>query len=134
MAAFARPAVRVSVIAGAASAALGAGYYKTSFREAHAESAPSDAKASLKKVPWKGFTELKLESAEMVNHNVKRLTFALPDDDSVTGITPISKRQSATISKEGELTKPSSISAHTTYSGRCLDTRLPTIHASQCQW
>ena len=56
---------------------------------AYAESLPSDSRAALKKVTWSGFTELKLESAEMVNHNVKRLTFALPEDDSVTGMSPV---------------------------------------------
>lgn len=56
---------------------------------AHAESAPSDTKAALKKVEWKGFTEMKLQSSEEVNHNVKKLTFALPSGDSVTGLSPI---------------------------------------------
>lgn len=66
-------------------------YYNTTnvFWTAHAESLPSDSKASLKKMEWKGFTEMKLQSAERVNHNVKRLTFALPTEDSVTGISPV---------------------------------------------
>lgn len=85
--------------AGLAAAGVAAGYTATrcynserfGFTQAHAESAPSDAKAALKKMKWSGFTELKLESAEMVNHNVKRLTFALPDDETVSGISPISQ-------------------------------------------
>ncbi|RMZ89341.1 hypothetical protein DV736_g3424, partial [Chaetothyriales sp. CBS 134916] len=89
-----RPAARIAGL-GAATLVLGYGasrYYD--FRilplaTAHAESLPSDAKAALKKLPWKGFTELELESAEIVNHNVKRLTFALPEKDSVTGLAPV---------------------------------------------
>lgn len=38
---------------------------------------------------WKGFTEMKLQSSEQVNHNVKRLTFSLPTETSVTGLAPI---------------------------------------------
>lgn len=95
MTSFLRPATRYAGLAtaGAAVGYAGSRYYDTTFfafTQAHAE-APSDAKATLKKLPWKGFTELKLESSEMVNHNVKRLTFALPDDESITGLTPISK-------------------------------------------
>ena len=95
MAAFIRPSTRTAILAAASAGVAFAGYrysYSTSslLQQAHAESVPSDAKAALKKVPWKGFTELKLESAEMVNHNVKKLTFALPDDESITGISPIS--------------------------------------------
>lgn len=95
MATFIRPTLRT-----AAFTAVGAGMAYQSYRNdqsasiftiAHAESLPSDTKAALKKVDWKGFTELKLESAELYNHNVKKLTFALPDDESVTGISPISK-------------------------------------------
>ncbi|KAJ9653839.1 hypothetical protein H2198_007005 [Neophaeococcomyces mojaviensis] len=76
---------------GAGVAYTGYQYYTTTqffFVRAHAE-LPSDSKAALKKMEWKGFTELKLQSSEQVNHNVKKLTFALPDDDSITGITPI---------------------------------------------
>lgn len=77
--------------AGAATVYQGYQYYNSTqvFFAAHAESLPSDSKAALKKMEWKGFTELKLQSAEQVNHNVKRLTFALPTDDSITGISPV---------------------------------------------
>lgn len=34
-----------------------------------------------------GFQSLTLESVEQVNHNVKRLRFALPDKDAVSGLT-----------------------------------------------
>jgi len=95
MSAYLRPTVRV-----AGATALGAGLAYTSYRywntthfffnTVHAESPPSDS-AALKKMEWKGFTELKLLQSEMVNHNVKRLTFALPEEQSVTGISPISK-------------------------------------------
>lgn len=75
---------------GALAAYQGLQYYNTKvFFTAHAESVPSDTKAALKKMDWKGFTELKLQSSEQVNHNVKKLTFALPSEDSVTGISPI---------------------------------------------
>jgi hypothetical protein len=96
MAAFLRPSARYAGFATVSVAVgyTGSKYYDNSFfhfTQAHAESLPSDSKAALKKVPWKGFTELKLESSEMVNHNVKRLTFALPDEESITGLSPISK-------------------------------------------
>ncbi|RMZ83074.1 hypothetical protein DV738_g1286, partial [Chaetothyriales sp. CBS 135597] len=94
MSAFTRPAVRVAGI-GATALVLGYGvshYYlgrdTLALSTAHAESVSSDAKGP-KVLAWKGFTELKLESAETVNHNVKRLTFALPDKDSVTGLAPV---------------------------------------------
>ena len=93
MAAVVRPGFRAAAFTavGAGVAYQGYRYYtSTSFvSTAHAESLPSDAKAALKKMEWKGFTELKLESAEMYNHNVKRLTFGLPDDQTVTGNAPI---------------------------------------------
>lgn len=97
MATFIRPGFRT-----AAFVAAGAGVTYQSYRyinpnfsffgNVYAESIPSDSRVALKKMEWKGFTELKLESAEMYNHNVKKLTFALPDDQSITGISPISKK------------------------------------------
>lgn len=39
---------------------------------------------------FSGFTTLKLESAELVNHNVKRLRFALPEKDTTTDLNVIS--------------------------------------------
>ena len=96
MSAYFRPSLKLAGVA-AGSAAIGyAGchYWNTTslfFNTVHAESPPSDAKAGLKKMEWKGFTELKLEKAEMINHNVRKLTFALPDDESITGIAPVSK-------------------------------------------
>lgn len=106
MSTFIRPTLRTAAftVAGAGIAYQGCRYYydASSFlREAHAESMPSDAKAALKKMEWKGFTELKLESAEMYNHNVKKLTFALPDDQTVTGISPISTHHKS--QSEGDL-------------------------------
>jgi hypothetical protein len=91
----ARPASRIAGLAvvGTVAGYAGSRYYNSNvsaLTQVHAESLPSDSKASLNKMPWKGFTELKLESSEMVNHNVKKLTFALPDENSITGIAPIS--------------------------------------------
>ncbi len=96
-----RPLRLASVAAiGATTGYSACHYWSTSFFQfntVHAEApastlldAPSDARAALKKMAWKGFTELKLEKSEMVNHNVKKLTFALPDDQSITGISPVS--------------------------------------------
>jgi len=90
MSAYMRPAFRTASVAavGAGVAYAGHHYWNTTsfFNTVHAESLP------LKKVfPGKGFTELKLESSEVVNHNVKKLRFALPDDQSVTGIPPVSE-------------------------------------------
>jgi cytochrome-b5 reductase len=95
MANFIRPSLRNTALAIAGAGALtyqGYRYYSssTAFAQAHAESLPSDIKSGLKKMDWKGFVELKLENAEMYNHNVKKLTFALPDDQTVSGLPPIS--------------------------------------------
>jgi len=78
-------------VVGAGAAYTGYHYYNTTsvYFTAHAESLPSDSKAAFKKMDWKGFTEMKLQSSEQVNHNVKKLTFALPTEDSVTGISPV---------------------------------------------
>lgn len=94
MAAYIRPSVRIAgfAAAGAGAAYTSYQYWNTThffFNTVHAEPLPSDSKAALRKMDWKGFTELKLESAEMVNHNVRRLTFALPTDESITGIAPV---------------------------------------------
>jgi len=94
MSAFIRPSLRAAGVTAATAGVGYAGYryWNTTsffFTPVHAESPPSDAQAALKKMAWKGFTELKLESAEMVNHNVRKLTFALPDDQSITGVAPI---------------------------------------------
>jgi len=93
----ARPVLRAAGLAAVGAGVAYTGYSTlkpTSFlNTAHAESLPSDSQASLNKaMVWKGFTELKLKSAEQVNHNVKKLTFALPDDSSISGLSPISKR------------------------------------------
>lgn len=88
-----RTGVKVAALGGVGGSITFAGYKYYQNTNAHftayAESLPSDSKATLKKVEWKGFTEMKLKSSEEVNHNVKKLTFALPSDDSVTGLSPI---------------------------------------------
>lgn len=94
MSAYMRPSLKVASLtaAGVGVGYVGYRYYTTTsifFTQAHAEAPIS------KKVSWSGFTELKLESAEMVNHNVRRLTFALPESDSITGIAPISRFQAS---------------------------------------
>jgi cytochrome-b5 reductase len=55
-----------------------------------AYAAYADAPPGPKKIfPASGFVDFRLESSEMVNHNVKRLRFELPDKDAVTGMQPI---------------------------------------------
>lgn len=77
----------------AAYAVAGAGVAYSGYRLYSANSLPrtayAESPASAKKMEWKGFTELKMQSAEMVNHNVKRITFALPDENTVSGISPV---------------------------------------------
>lgn len=74
----------------AATAVVGLGIATSTYNHeshtAHADS-PTGPKTVF---PGSGFTTLKLESAEMVNHNVKRLRFALPEQDSITGLGPVS--------------------------------------------
>ena len=57
-------------------------------RPAHAESPRSDSKAALKKVNFSSFTELRCLSSEQYNHNVKKITFALPEN-STSDLPPI---------------------------------------------
>lgn len=90
----AQRSLKVSSVLGAAVVGGGAAYAGYSL---HKNSGPSiirsayaDAPPGPKKIfPASGFVDLKLESSELVNHNVKKLRFALPDPDAVTGIQPI---------------------------------------------
>ena len=96
MASFIRPSFKAVALttAGAGAAYQSYRYFSNPLpfiKDAYAESAPSDTQAILKQMQWKDFIELKLQSAEMYNHDVKRLTFALPDDQTVSGLSPISK-------------------------------------------
>ena len=90
----AQRSLRVSSVLGAAVVGGGAAYagyslYKNSspsiIRPAYADAPPGPKKV----FPASGFVDLKLESSELVNHNVKKLRFALPDPDAVTGMQPI---------------------------------------------
>jgi hypothetical protein len=91
MAASLRPSLRTAAftVAGAGLAYQGYRYYNNG--TPFIKNVYADMPSSAKKMEWKGFTELKLESAEMYNHNVRKLTFALPDDQTVSGLSPISK-------------------------------------------
>ena len=62
MSGYLRPSLRVAGVAAAGAGAAYAGHhYLTTtsffFTTAHAESLPSDSRAALKKMTWKGFTE-----------------------------------------------------------------------------
>jgi cytochrome-b5 reductase len=90
----AQRSLKVSSVLGAAVVGGGAAYagyslYKNSgpsiIRSAYADAPPGPKKI----FPASGFVDFKLESSELVNHNVKKLRFALPDADAVTGIQPI---------------------------------------------
>lgn len=76
-----RPA---TIITSLAVGGVGAGLlFKYFSRDIHAESGPA------RKVFGRGpaFVSLPLESSEAVNHNTKRLRFALPHSDDVSGLT-----------------------------------------------
>jgi cytochrome-b5 reductase len=97
---FARQGLRASSLLGAAAVSAGAAFTGVSFyntspiiRSAHADAPPGPKKV----FPASGFVELQLHSSEMVNHNVKKLKFKLPEEDAVTGLDPICKRQSSLI-------------------------------------
>lgn len=136
---FRRPTIRAAAFTAAGAGVAYQGYRHFNptsglFGVAHAESIPSDARSALKKMEWKGFTELKLESAEMYNHNVKRLTFALPDDQSITAIAPISKQSKQSAMQSVSSKSLASILTHSTYTRRCLDSCIQTIHSHFSQW
>src|SRR2546429_613165 len=76
----------------ALSAALGAGllYKYLANQQAFAESlAKAKEEAAPPRVFGKGpaFVSLKLQSAEQVNHNTKRLRFEFPNEDAVSGLS-----------------------------------------------
>ncbi len=89
-----RQSLKSSTIIGAAAVGGGAtfaGYslYKNRsssiFRRVYADAPPGQKKV----FPASGFVDFTLDRSEMVNHNVKRLRFKLPDEDAVTGMEPI---------------------------------------------
>jgi cytochrome-b5 reductase len=92
---FARQGLRASSLLGAAAVSAGAAFTGISFYNTSPSiirSAYADAPPGPKKVfPASGFVELQLHSSEMVNHNVKKLKFKLPEEDAVTGLDPICK-------------------------------------------
>ncbi|KAI0015198.1 hypothetical protein F4780DRAFT_108026 [Xylariomycetidae sp. FL0641] len=69
-------------LGGAAIATVGAGlYYRYGMSVAHADSGRPKAFGG-----GPAFLSLKLESSELVNHNTKKLRFALPTEDHVSGL------------------------------------------------
>jgi cytochrome-b5 reductase len=78
-----------AAVVGGGTAYAGYSLYKNSspsiIRSAYADAPPGPKKI----FPASGFVDFRLESSEMVNHNVKRLRFELPDKDAVTGMQPI---------------------------------------------
>ena len=89
----ARPSLRTTALVG--GVILGGGALATSYNAYRRNmsffpKAFAEAPAGPKKIfPASGFIDFKLESAEMVNHNVKKLKFVLPDENAVTGMVPI---------------------------------------------
>jgi cytochrome-b5 reductase len=81
--------VAAAAVVGGGAAYTGYSLYKNSsllrIRPAYADAPPGPKKI----FAASGFVDLKLESSEPVNHNVKKLRFALPDADAVTGLQPI---------------------------------------------
>jgi cytochrome-b5 reductase len=79
-----RPAVWTAATA-AFGLTIAVSAYNHEARTAHA-----DAPSGPATVNFSSFTTLKLESAEMVNHNVKRLRFALPNPSATTNLSVVS--------------------------------------------
>lgn len=136
MSRYIRTSLRVAGVAAAGAGVAYVGHHyltTTSFflTTAHAESLPSDSRAALKKMQWKGFTELKLQSSEQVNHNVKKLTFALPDDESITGIAPISTSAAIPGFEFDNYLPACSVSSDEAYTRRSLDPGFQTVYSSQ---
>lgn len=101
-------ALQTSVVRAAAYtiAAAATVYTVHSFAQpqhAHAESLPSDSKAALTKMKWSGFTELRVHSTEEVNHNVRKITFILPTEDTVSGLAPVTSMLSQHWPEDGWL-------------------------------
>lgn len=90
----ARQSLKASAGVGVALVGAGAVYAGYSLYNSPSRSifqtAYADAPAGPKKIfPASGFVDFRLERSELVNHNVKRLRFSLPDEDAVTGLEPI---------------------------------------------
>jgi len=88
-----------ALIVGGAAVALGGGYWYFTQADpnaaAKATAAVSDAKKSVAPSPTdkktfvggeQGFVSLKLESVDNVSHNTKKLRFALPEEDQLSGL------------------------------------------------
>ncbi|KAJ8128551.1 hypothetical protein O1611_g5083 [Lasiodiplodia mahajangana] len=72
-----------SILGSVAVAGIGIGVYSRYMNVAHADNgAPPKAFGS-----GPAFLSLRLQSSEVVNHNTKRLRFALPTDEHVSGLT-----------------------------------------------
>lgn len=78
-----------TVLGGVALAGIGIGMYsRYMMNVAHADSgAPPKAFGN-----GPAFLSLKLQSSEVVNHNTKRLRFALPTEEHVSGLPLTCKR------------------------------------------
>lgn len=79
-------------VGGVAAAAAGYTYYNGS-APAAAEATVDKVKSESREPPKRaltggdqGFIDLKLANVEVVNHNVKRFRFELPDKDAVSGL------------------------------------------------
>ncbi|KAI0395280.1 oxidoreductase NAD-binding domain-containing protein [Xylariaceae sp. FL0594] len=76
-----------AVIGGVALAGVGVGIYSRYFMNiAHAESGAAVGSQPKAFGSGPAFLSLKLESSEVVNHNTKKLRFALPTDRHVSGL------------------------------------------------
>ncbi|TDZ13386.1 NADH-cytochrome b5 reductase 2 [Colletotrichum spinosum] len=82
-----------ALYAGAAAAVAGGAYYLFSGSSPAAQKAEAKVKEAVGAEPKKaltggdqGFVSLKLEDVEIVNHNTKKLRFALPEEDMVSGL------------------------------------------------
>lgn len=79
-----------------------------------------------------GFVDLKLESIENINHNVKKFRFALPESEDVSGLHIACRRTlSNQMLKEVSANACGSCSLDQIQSSRYGGARNATIHACQ---
>jgi cytochrome-b5 reductase len=72
------------VVVAAAAAVAGVGVYSLYLRRTANNAETAGSKGTFSSF---GFTSLRLQSAEMMNHNTRRLRFELPDPNATSGLS-----------------------------------------------
>lgn len=116
-----------AILSAAAVAGLGAYYGTRSFLRptAHAESAESP-----KVFGGLGFTTLRVQDVQVVNHNTKKLVFEFPGQDAKSGLSLTCKLALITLDQQLSI-DGYSCSSHLLLAPRPLAARAPSLYSHQ---